>query len=607
MMDEENEEDYLTVTSFDPNRIQFRINDEKKWRKGKADLRLQIGSFVKIKDGNERLIVAQILSYQVVQKNTDGAGIPENSVIITAKPLGQLEDQHFIRGIKNISIPPQGVEVAKVSDIITIFSHTKTNDTFSFGKYNDNGNVHVELDGNKFFSKHIAILGSTGSGKSCTVATIIQKIKKRNAKHADGVLNNSHVVIFDVHGEYKSAFPNDRFLSVDTINENDKLRIPYWLLKSEELEDIFIENSELNAYNQIAQFKTAVIENKKKWNPTLENVDYDMPVFFSISEVFNYIYNKNFETHFTDGDGNVYYADNSQPHVKYSEDNYQYLFEKHRFRPTSGTSKDVVLGLKVNAKRNGFLGEFTRFITRFQAKLNDVRLSFLLKEPDNVEEYKNTPEKTFSEVVPNLFGHRESENNNITIIDLSALPFEVVSIIVSVISRLAFDVCYYQTKIAGNNTTPLMLVYEEAHRYIPKNGQARYKNTREAVERIAKEGRKYGISEMIVSQRPSEISDTVLSQCNNFVVMKLSNQDDRNIVRSVLPDTDSFFVDSLSSLNKREALVAGDAFVNSCIVRVDTADPTPNSGDVKVYTQWQEDWMSMMFNKAAKQILNIDD
>ena len=198
-----------------------------------------------------------------------------------------------------------------------------------------------------------------------------------------------------------------------------------------------------------------------------------------------------------------------------------------------------------------------------------------------------------------------ASQDNITLIDLSALPFEVVSIIVSVISRIAFEISYYQTKIKGANRTPLLLVYEEAHRYIPKTESSKYRDTRESVERIAKEGRKYGISEMIVTQRPSEVSTTVLSQCNNFVIMKLTNQDDQNMVKSILPDSANYCTNSLSSLNVQEALLVGNAVANTVIVKVDDANPLPQSENVKVYTEWSKEWESMVFEQISEKLLHL--
>ena len=620
------EKSYFTVVNFDPDKVQIRINDLQAFGIDHADKSLHIGSFIKIKDASMHSLIAIIRSFQVSdqtdqEQDSEGQaiGTGDSKIIITAQPIGQIKtdvdsSKHFIRGIKNISIPPQGVCLADVSDLQAMLSYSNSPDTFSFGKYEtdivDDGvnstienkrHISIELNGNRFFSKHIAILGSTGSGKSCAVATILQRVKSAG-KNID--INNSHILIFDVHGEYAKAFKDADNLSVNQFDKNSEdLKIPYWLLNSEELEDLFIDNSEQSAYNQIQQFKTAVIENKRKWNPQMLHVDYDTPVFFSIREVFNYIVNLDTLTYYSKGD-NSFFADKDNPNIKFDMSNFEYLFQKHSFYKKIA-SKSPDLGVKIESSRNGSYGQFVRFVSRFNAKFNDERMNFILHEPLSSELNGYVPETFFANTVKKYFGYLTDKTRNITIVDLSSLPFEVVSIIVSVISRLAFDLSYHQTKLCGQNNTPMLLVYEEAHKYIPKSEQSKYRNSREAVERIAKEGRKYGISEMIVSQRPSEISPTVLSQCNNFVVMKLTNRDDRNVVKSVLPDTDSYFADSLSSLNKREALVTGDAFINTCVIKIDEADPTPSSEDVKVYTEWSKVWQEMLFEESGKQIMKL--
>lgn len=610
-MNSSNEIDALKVISFDPGMIQFEIVDLDAWLQNDEDDTLQIGSFIKINDGNGRSIVALLQSFKIMDRNipnydNSSLVIPvataKPSIIINAQPIGQLEEkdgkQVFVNGIKNISIPPQGAELATTEDLRTIFSKSINANNFAFGKHYQDTDVDVQIDGNKFFSKHIAVLGSTGSGKSCTVATILQTVK--SVTNEASYKNNSHVIIFDVHGEYQSAFPDSNYLSVLATDKDRYLSIPYWLLSSQELESLFIENSELNAYNQISQFKTAVIENKKKWNKG-KIVSYDTPVYFSLKEVFNYICNKNFETHY-EKNNKIYYAIKDDAEHEYGESDYEFLFTKRDFYSTSGNAHVPTLGAKVDSKRNGFYGQFPRFINRFESKMRDSRLKFIL---DDTNSEQDSSEDGYVRVISKFLGYFREHEKNITIIDLSSLPFEVVSLIVSVISRIAFDIAYYNSKNKTENETPFLLVYEEAHKYIPRNNDAKFRDTRAAVERIAKEGRKYGISEMIVSQRPSELSPTVLSQCNNFVVMKLTNSDDQSIVKSVLPDTVSYFSTSLSALNKREALITGEAVNTPCIVKVNEADPVPNSNDVDIYSEWLEAWKDMDLRSIAEQVQSL--
>ncbi len=581
----------LRVTSFEPHLVQIEIIDFEKWKEENSNSDIKIGSFLKIEDGNDKNILVLVKSFKMKQKHDDIENVSRQndfmgSFIINTQPIGQLEKDNgnvkFIKGIKNISIPPSGVSLATDDEIKNIFS-VEESSKLIFAEHLINPKIKIEIDGDKFFSKHIAVVGSTGSGKSCTVAKIIQEAKK--VKSAS--LNNSHILIFDIHGEYKKAFPDSNYLSI----EDNSLKLPYWLMNAEELEDMFIESNESNSHNQVSQFKYAVIENKKKHNPLLQ-ITYDSPVYFSIEEVIKYINNKNNEV--ISGLENE-----NKPKLldgTLIQDDTEYFEKLCSFVGTS-TAKDK------KATKGSFNGEFNRFLSRLETKMNDERLSFLLKTKKLDDDIYKTDDLQL--LVEQLLGYVSGSHKNITIIDLSSLPFEVISIVVSIISRVVFDFSYYSTKMSAEdktNETPFMLVYEEAHKYIPKNAEVRYKNTRLAVERIAKEGRKYGVSAMIVSQRPSEISSTVFSQCNNFVVMRLNNPDDQNYVKKLLPEAVVSYGDALASLEKREALIVGDAIATPTIARIMDTNPTPKSDDINFYQEWKEDWKNITFDSILKSI-----
>ena len=172
----------------------------------------------------------------------------------------------------------------------------------------------------------------------------------------------------------------------------------------------------------------------------------------------------------------------------------------------------------------------------------------------------------------------------------------------SLISRLLFEYGYYLKKTSNEDyecDTPLLLVYEEAHKYVPKSDMARYRSSRNAIERIAKEGRKYGVTLGIVSQRPSEISETIFSQCNNFIAMRLTNPDDQLYVKRLLPDTLAGLTDHLPSLQSGEALVIGESIVIPALVDIDMPKLNPSSTDIKYLDQWKQQWKSVDFDKIV--------
>ena len=340
-MPEEDKSNQLRVISFEPHLVQIEIIDFEKWKEENSGGNIKIGSFLKIEDGNDKNILVLVKSFKMKQKHDDEETASEQndfmgSFIINTQPIGQLEvegsDVKFIKGIKNISIPPSGVSLATKDEIKNIFS-VKKSSRLIFAEHLINPEIKIEVDGDKFFSKHIAVVGSTGSGKSCTVAKIIQEAKKIESS----VINNSHILIFDIHGEYKKAFPESNFLSI----ENDSLKLPYWLMNSEELEDMFIESNESNSHNQVSQFKYAVIENKKKHNPSLQ-ITYDSPVYFSIKEVINYIHNRNIET----------VRVNKTSATENSD-----LFEDIRVFEATNSKRD-----ETKISSGSFYGEFNRFL-----------------------------------------------------------------------------------------------------------------------------------------------------------------------------------------------------------------------------------------------------
>lgn len=584
----------LRVRSFENNKIIIEIIDFQKWREENTDAQIKIGSFLKIEDGNYKSVVTMVHSFKMAEESMGEEVVVgeeySGNFILETHPIGQLESKggqvKFIRGLKNISIPPTSVGLLEEQELQGIFN--SKNQPFVFSRHSSNNNINIVTDGDKFFSRHLAVVGSTGSGKSCTVAKIIQEANKSESEK----LQNTHILIFDIHGEYKAAFENKtRYLSV----EDNSLSLPYWLMNAEELEDFFIESNESNSHNQVSQFKKAVICNKKRHNPGLD-VNYDSPVYFDLQEVLCYLDNKNRESYYV-SEETEYYAVLEESLICSENEIIEEMWTPLDFLQITGNAKHPVLKTKV--AKGTFYGEFDRFLSRFETKMLDNRLNFM--------QLSNQEFKTgdFYNIIKNILGYSSQENldSNITIIDLSSLPFEVVSIVVSIISRFSFEYCYHKTKLTHKNDTPYLLVFEEAHKYIPKLSDIKYRNTRLAVERIAKEGRKYGISCMIVSQRPSEISPTVFSQCSNFVVMRLTNPEDQAYVERLLPDSFIGYIDSLSTLETKEALIVGDSVSTPCAVIINDADPLPKSEDINFLKKWRQDWINVDFEQVFANLI----
>lgn len=528
------------VISVLPNKIKISVDDINDFKI--AEEKLKIGSYIEVSDNDNCKLMAIIENFSIEIKGNESS---ERRYILEASPLGIISNGSFERGGDNISIPPKDVKPAKKEDIISIFSSSTNSDDkkFTFSTLSSDHSIPIPVDGNKFFNRHIAIVGSTGSGKSNSVAKILQNaISSKNSTY-DG-LNNSHIVIFDIHSEYKSAFPNANYIDIDN------LVLPYWLLNSNELQELFID-TEANDHNQRNVFKESVVNSKKLHfkgdEGQKDKIHFDSPLFFEINEILKDVKEKNEEM--VEGSGN---------------------------KPKQGSLN----------------GKLTNFVSRLENKINDKRLDFLLGEKS-----KNI---TFEDTLKNLIGYNK-ENSNVTIIDLSGVPFDVLNITVSLISRILFEYGYYYKKIRFsqnpneivNNDIPLLLVYEEAHKYVPNSDLSKYRASKESIEWIAKEGRKYGITLLLASQRPSEISETIFSQCNNFIAMRLTNPNDQNYVKRLLPDTFGELINKMPSLKVGEALLIGDAAVIPSIVQIDECEDKPSSNDIPYYDLWKEEWKQL--------------
>lgn len=573
------------VLSSSPAAIIVEIRDLKTFEDNKANLK--IGGYIQISQGNQDFSVAVI-------KNIRGDQVPgpEDEVkwrfYIECQAIGTLIDgKTFDKGSLLLPVPTEPAYISEQDTLEKIFQQSTKGD-FVLGSLSLNRKIDFRIEGDKFFSKHIAIVGSTGSGKSCAVAKIIQDVVGiSNSENTNqSKQNNSHVVIFDIHDEYKAAFtlPKSQGFSVNVL-DGDSLQLPYWLMNSEELESLFIESNEQNSHNQVSQFKHAVILNKEKHNPTVKDITYDTPVYFSMSEVRNYIENMNSEVI-----GKL--AGENLPKMAegtlVSDRSARYFEKVFEFVPSS-TSKE-------NKASNGpFYGEFNRFVSRLDTKLTDKRLRFLLspQKPDGSDFHTND----FVSIMKQFIGYLNKAN--VTVIDLSGIPFEVLSITVSLVSRLVFDFCFHYSKLRHEkgkmNDIPVMIVCEEAHNYAPQIDTSAYRASRKSIERIAKEGRKYGLSLMVVSQRPSEVSETIFAQCNNFISLRLTNSNDQNYVKRLFPDNSAAITEILPNLSPGEAIVVGDAVMLPAVVQFSMPNPQPHSQTVAFHKEWMDLWRNVTF------------
>lgn len=426
---------------------------------------------------------------------------------------------------------------AQLQKFMNVLStNSKTEHSLSLGKYTIDDSAEAFIDGNKFFQRHAAILGSTGSGKSCTIASILEKSAK---------LPSSNIIVFDLHGEYGNGSyarqlripgPEDLGKSGD-----DLLYLSYWLLNTEELQTMFTDKSEFSAHNQVMIFQDSVIDDKKRFLETNKKADVlkaftlDSPIPFSLGNIIKNIEARNIE---------------------------------------------MVPGSKSGSEKQGpFFGQFTRLLARMQSKVTDRRYGFLFQAPDSEHTYE-----ALANIAKKLL-NCSGDKNKIKIIDFSDVPSDILPIMVGIVARLIFQLQFWTPEM---DRKPVALVCDEAHLYLPKKEGKNPVEQRavENFERIAKEGRKYGLSLVIVSQRPSDVSTTILSQSNNIISLRLTNSDDQSTVKKYMPESFEGLLDTLPMLDTGEALVVGDSVLLPSRIKITMPTEKPKSATIDFWTEW---------------------
>jgi DNA helicase HerA-like ATPase len=487
-----------------------------------SDMNGQPGSYVAITQVDIKLL-AIVRSIQEIPA-ASGSGSRKAIKLI---PLGEVTAGGvFQNGIKKF--PVTGAEVHTVSkeEVESIFVKFRAQG-YSVGVASADNTIDVCLDPAALFGRHFAILGQSGAGKSWTVASLLQRAVKSMPK--------AHIILLDLHGEYswednegnrKHAFDDKVTRYIDA----RELEIPYWLMTFAELVDLLIDRSDDSASSQIAFLRDSVHDLRNKSNKTLAigDISIDSPVYFSLSEL------------------------------------YDYFEEANKMTSNFGKEKGALAGL------------FDQFLMRLQSRMNDMRYDFLLQPKHR------TSSDTMSGLLRDFVGLGDPKAQ-ITIIDLSSVPFDVRPVVTAQVGRLAFEFNYWNPRF---KEFPLLLVCEEAHAYIPREGGSQYEGTRRSMQRIAKEGRKYGVGLAVVTQRPHELSETVLAQCSTFVCLRLTNPDDQDYVRNLVPEAESDFIDVLSSLGQGEAMIMGLAVPLPTRVQLYKPDPPPNSSSVDFFRHW---------------------
>lgn len=552
----------------------------------------QIGSIVKMHLGRRiifatvRLLRLQSDEEAAALSAPSGRTLDQDRRVIEADLLGEAwfnaaeNELTFKRGVSTYPLPLQAVHLITKEETDKLFaSAEKASDDgpdrlAPIGTYVGATRVPCRANIDKLFGHHCAILGSTGSGKSSAVAAVIHSILEHQCKPDQQI--RPCIILIDPHGEYASAFKDKAkvFHAYDALGQNAEdastLKLPYWLMSSDEFRSLVIGKTEFEATSQAntvykalaharmveAGLARSAIGDIPDNLPAGQHPEQPMPV---------------------DGVDEEQLAsfDRDKPRPFKLEEFRAHIIGRQAKREKSGKWEDV--------PPSEFQKDYASILNKFRVLTTDPRVRFLMEEHG-----PNAP--GLSEILSQFLNVGDADDACLKIIDISGLPNEVAGPLTGAIARLLFQYKLHQTR-EERERDPVLFVCEEAHRYVPNRGDAQYEVAQTAVRRLAREGRKYGLGLMLVSQRPSDIEDTVISQCNSWIVLRLANSSDQEHVSRILPDSLSGMTRMLSSLPRQEALFVGEAAAIPARIRLRTLtrEQLPNSHDISFAEGWSSE------------------
>ena len=555
------------VRSVDTRRVDIQVNTDEDLRKARVGQLVAISLPGAIEEWLIGMI-GKVVKTPILEEATDSDTIETedtgeltrervlNTVRLTLIGAVKLDNDNnpcFTRSL--VQVPEIDAEChilrdAQLQSFMNLLSiEGQGEHSLMLGKYTIDESANAYLDGNKLFQRHASLLGSTGSGKSWTVAAILEQAAK---------LPSSNLVVFDLHGEY-SELSYARHLHIPGPEElgttsDTLLFLPYWLLNAEEMQAMFIDRSEFSAHNQVMAFQDAVVSEKRATLESLGKTEVlnaftlDSPIPFDIKNVISELTRLNIE---------------------------------------------MVPGAKGGERQGPFYGNFSRLLIRLDSKINDKRYGFLFQAPESENNYDS-----MANMAKRLMDYSES-GGQIKVIDFSEVPADILPIIVGLAARIIYQVQFWTDR---NKRKPMAFVCDEAHIYLPRKEGKNPVEQRaiENFEKIAKEGRKYGVALLVISQRPSDVSTTILSQCNNVIALRLTNSDDQLTVKKLMPESLEELMDTLPILDIGEALVVGDAVLLPSRIRINPPTEKPLSITIDFWTEWSKQPATPDFEKAVE-------
>ncbi len=673
------------VISVDSFRVYIRLEDELKslYKSGYEDIYevARINSYIIIPIGADK-IVAMVTSVRSVDetelgKNKEAIFLTKSARYLVATMIGTIENNgKYVQGVYNYPILDNPVWYVTKLDLDNIFDQKKDKSEIDFendyylpiGTSPAFSDYKIKINPDKFFGKHAAILGNTGSGKSCTFASIVQSLFEFN--YNGEKLKNAHLIIFDTNGEYKSAFQGKEekpYKNLKEINpfhiDKSGMKVPFWFMNFSDFDYLFeptagtqapifkralglaknqtvssikklIPQSYLSKLDSIIRecdgndfkIKNTIFSELDVFGPEFKSLDTD----FDKSKILELLRKLLGEKGKLSKPGNYVNGTISSAILSECSENLKvqlslYLTSIRDIEVAEERNIDLPLYFNFDDLLNRFFDEainenensgnrLREFVStlrlRLQSYLGDERISqpLMLNEVSDIENslakfisfilgdfckvYKTEDTDVFTENYKNQLSRdnidqlQKNKPSQITIVDMSMLSFEVLETVTGLIGRLILDfVSRFPEQDRGK--LPIVIALEEAQNYIPeKNKGDKESIAKKVFERIAREGRKYGISLLVSSQRPSELSKTVLSQCNSFIIHRLQNPEDQKYVRQLVSAANEDILQQLPILPQQHVVIMGDAVRTPIQARMNNADPKPNSNNPHFIENW---------------------
>lgn len=676
------------VVSVDSFKVIIELDDNIKGtqKSGYYDIYevAKVNSYVILPIGSDKIValITRVKSFEdnEIEKLTGEIKFSKSKRHLLATMLGTISEGKYLDGVYNYPILDNPVWYIIKEDLEKIFDNVSSKDELNYqkdfylpiGKNSNFPDYDIKINPDKFFAKHSAILGNTGSGKSCTVTSILQALFNFNYstnKEDKKDLKSATIIIFDTNGEYKKAFEGYENINAFTISE-DGMRVPYWFMNYEDFEYLFepspgtqapilkkalgmskaqikIGASEKNEIhisyvNQLEELKNLLEKNQKELLlfliHRLENLKKDFeknyPSYIQINLILRNLLNEKTENCLVDNYGIK--GSISSEIVKNSYDILNEELKKIVTKKAITTNSNIDLPKYfdfIDLINNGLdeaindieenQNKYREYISSLKLRLASFMSDLRKSEPllFNEKDIENSLEIFFKYIfggkeltLGNLFAEYKNKNdtskrkNQIIILDLSLIPFELLETITGLIGRLILEFVQRINKVENykeeRGNYPISLILEEAQNYIPEVDRNNKKSiTKKVFERIAREGRKFGVSLIVSSQRPSELSKTILSQCNTFIVHKLQNPEDQKYIRQIVSSANEDLLSQLPILPQQHAIIMGEAVRTPSQLRINDITSKPDSNNPKFIENWLEESNKIEINKVVKKWL----